>query len=244
MNRRAIVSLLLLPLVSGGMALGRPARAGQLPGRDGQSRGQQVERGQNLKVLGLSFLLPGLAHWSMGQRTRGTAFLAAEAGLWGAFAGFRVQGSIRRDSYVEMARLHAAVERPEGRGEEYYRRISSWPSSDRFNELIRQDARTLYGDDLAGRAAYEQANRVPSDEAWNWESHAAQDRYRQKRSDSRVAFRRARNMLGLAVVNRAVAMVDAALTAHPKNKAGALRLQMLPGGEPASAELRFSYALP
>lgn len=224
---------------SGTVLAGDGLAGGDAPGRDSTP---DPDRARNLKGLGLSLLAPGLAHLNAGERTRGTLFLVAEAGFWTAFAAYRVQGGIRKDSYIEMAKLQAGVERPEERDEEYYRRIGNWPSSDMYNDLVRRDARDLYDDDLAGRAAYFEANKVPADEAWEWESDAAMDRYRQKRNDSRSAYRRGRNILALAAANRLVAVVDFALLSQKKGRSA--RVELIPGPTPNSAEFRFSLAIP
>jgi len=203
------------------------------------------ERSRNLKVLGLSLLVPGLGHVSEGMSRRGVPFMVAEAGFWTAFAVFRTQGALRRDSYVEMARLDAGISRPEGRDEEYYQLIGAWPSSDEYDAVIRRQARSVYGDDLEGRAAYFAAHQVAEDEAWHWESYAAQRRYRMKRIDSQNSFRRARTMVALAAANRVAAVLDFALLA-PKAGRGdrAFHLECLPGPGLASARLALRCDLP
>lgn len=196
--------------------------------------------GADLKKSALSLVVPGLAQMRMGETNRGLVFMAAEAGFWAGFAVFRVQGSLRRDSYIEMAGLFAGVPGPEGRGEEYYRRISNWSSSDAYNEMIRREARARYGDDLEGREAYFEANRVAPDAEWRWESFSAQQRYREKRRDSAAAYKNARNMLGMSLANRVISMLDAALLARRQD----LSLAVTPGDEPASARLSLTFTLP
>jgi hypothetical protein len=168
----------------------------------------------------------------------------AEGAIWTTFGVSRVQGSWRRDSYVEMARLDAGVAEPEGRADSYYRLIGAWPSSDLYNEVVRREARTFHPDDLEARAAYFEANRVSADIAWRWESQAAWDRYHEKRSESRRAYRRARNMLGLALANRVAAMIDAALLAQRDSGRSALRLEVAPGDEPGAGAVQLTLRLP
>ncbi len=196
--------------------------------------------GANLKRSALSLLLPGLGQMRLGETNRGIVFLTAEAGFWAGFAVFQVQGSLRKDSYIEMAELFAGVSDAKGRDDEYYRRISNWSSSFAYNQVIRREARALYGDDLDGREAYYEANRVTPDAEWRWDSHAAQMRYRDKRRDSAAAYKNSRNMLGLALANRVVSMLDAALLARRQG----LSLTMSPGEEPATARLSLTYSLP
>lgn len=200
---------------------------------------------RNLRAMGLSLLLPGLAQYADGQHGRAAAFFAAEAGIWTSFAAFRVQGGLRKDSYVEMAHLYAGVERPAGRADEYYRLLGNWPSSELYDEYVTaRDARSLYPDDLAARAAYIASHGIPADQAWSWQTSAAWGRYRKKRSDSEAAYSHARNMLALAAANRVVALLDATLISGPKGHPRTLHLEMAPGLSAGSTALRLRCAFP
>ncbi len=234
---RGVVATTLL--ASSCVAGAGPARA-----ESGGAEEADRDRRENIKQIGLSLLLPGAAHVRMGEGKRGAAFLLTEVATWSAWTVFRTQGSLRRDSYVEMAELGAGVARAEGRDEAYYRLLGNWSSSDAYDQLVRREARDLYPTDLAARAAYVEANRTPADRAWRWESQAAWDRYRSKRNDSSQAYRRARLMLGLAAANRVVAMVDASLLAGRRGRDTGLSLQAAPGPEPGAASVSLSLRLP
>ena len=196
---------------------------------------------RHLKAIGLSLLLPGSAQLRAGNTSRGLAFLGAEGAIWAAFATFRIQGGLRRDSYLEMARLFAGVEHPDGRDDDYYRLLGLINSSDVYDIVVRSDARRLYEDDLEAREAYLAEHRIPADRAWEWESDAARVRYREKRNDSLSAYRVSRNMVGLAVVNRLASMFDAVLSQH--GGAGETRLSLRPGPELGAARLTLTRKL-
>jgi hypothetical protein len=202
------------------------------------------DRRERVKRIGLSLLLPGAAHLRMGEGRRAAAFLVTEAATWTAWAVFRTQGGLRKDSYVEIAALQAGVLRAGGRDDAYYRLLATWSSSDAYDQLVRREARDRYPNDLAGRAAYFAANRTPVDRAWRWETQTEWDRYRSKRNDSLQAYRNARMMLGVAAVNRLVAMVDASLLAGRRGRDTGLRLQAAPGPGPGSASVSLSLPLP
>jgi hypothetical protein len=236
--RKGWVVVLFLLAVTRVVGVGS-ARA-QSPGAERSNR----DRSEKAKRIGLSLLLPGAAQLRMGDGRRAAAFLVTEAATWTAWVVFRAQGSQRRHSYIEMAELQAGVAHAGGRDEAYYRLLTNWSSSDAYDQLVRRDARDRYPDDLAGRAAYFEANRTPADRAWRWESQTDWDRYRAKCSDSQHAYRSARMMLGVAVANRVVAMVDASLSAGRSRQVSGLRLQMAPGAEPGSALLSLSLRLP
>jgi hypothetical protein len=229
--------LLAAMVASGALGAGGAGGAGSAPG-------SEVSGGENARRIGLSLLLPGAAQLRMGEGHRAVAFLVAEAATWTAWAVFRTQGALRKDSYVEMAELDAGVLRAGGRDDAYYRLLGNWSSSNSYDQLIRREARDLYGDDLQGRAAYFEANRTPADRAWRWKTLASWDRYSAKRNDSRKAYRSARMMLGLAAANRVVAMVDASLLASRRGRNTGLRLQAIPGPDLGSAAVGLSLQLP
>lgn len=178
--------------------------------RGGSSDPVNVARSRNLRAIGLSLLLPGLAQYQAGDRTRGLVHMVAEGALWTAWAGYRIQGNQREDSYVEMAQIFADVDNDD-HDDDYWKTIASYPSSGVFDEVIRREARILYGDDLEARAQYLESNRIGESEQWNWRSDADRLQYQEKRSDAQLSYKRSRNMIGLAVVNRVVAMIDAVL---------------------------------
>lgn len=199
-----------------------------------------------LKVLGLSLLLPGLGHRALGYPERSTALMTADAAIWTSFVTFRVQGSIRKDGYVEMAKTGAGVEQPDGRSDEYYRLLGSYSSSELYDDEIRRDARARFPYDLQARATYFDQHRVPDDQRWEWASSAEWKRYRDKRGDSLHSIKRSHYMLGLAVANRLVAAVDALRLVHRRGQEPALGLFLTadPLDPTAPALVGVSYRLP
>lgn len=241
-----VAGLLLAASMVAGVVPARAetSRVGTSPARTSGEEPSERDRRENAKRIGLSLLLPGAAHLRMGEGRRAAAFLVAEAATWTAWAVFRTQGSLRRDSYIEIAELEAGVAHAGGRDDEYYQLLGNWSSSSAYDQVVRRDARDLYPNDLPSREAYYEANRTPADRAWRWETQAEWDRYRAKRNDSRQAYRRGRMMLGVAVANRVVAMVDASLLAGRHQRAGGLSLQVAPGADLGSASLSLSLRLP
>ena len=166
----------------------------------------------NRSAILTTLLLPGLAQYRLGEKGRGIAFMTVEAALWTGFLGYRIQGWNREDTYREMADLYAGVAEGAPLDDDFYKTIASWPSSDLYNEfVVRRLARTEGGDDLEAREAWYEANKVQGNETWNWSSDVARQEFATKRSDAQNSFKKSRNMIGLAVVNRVVAMIDAVL---------------------------------
>ncbi len=207
--RRGVGTLLLLTFLSAGLAT-----AGEPPGR--------------LKTLGLSLLIPGLGHRALGRTDRAIGFMSAEAVFWGAFGVFETQGRLRKESYIKIAEQSGGVPDASGRSDEYYRLVGRYSSSEIYDDEVRRDARARHGDDLDARAAYFEANRMPADQTWDWASSGARQRYREKRSDSNQAYKRAGYMIGVAVANRLLAAVDAMRLIHARDSDTTFLLSIQP----------------
>jgi hypothetical protein len=174
------------------------------------------------KAMLYSLLLPGLGEYWLGHRTRAQIFFATEAGIWTAFGVFRVQGGNRKDRYREWASVFAGT--PERDNDEYYRVLANYISSEgpfSANETVRRQARALYPDDREAQDAYLLANGHFGDDAWEWESEEAFDRYKQIRKSSLDSYDNASLTLGLLVANRLLSVLDAGLLASRHNRGGA-----------------------
>jgi hypothetical protein len=209
---KAILAVLLLATTWGGAA-----SASEGPDR--------------LEVIGLSLLFPGLGHRAINHTSRGQIFMAADVGTWGGFGGFRLQGHLRRKSYIDMAHIYAGVPSPEGRSDEYYRFLGEFPSSNDYDEEIRREARARYGDDIAARDSYYDAHKMPADQIWQWKSEAEWSRYRDKRNASQLSYKRGRYLLGLAVANRLLAAVDAMRLYHSHGRGNGMSFYL--SGDPS-----------
>lgn len=183
--------------------------------REGESRNPMI-------ALLMSCVLPGWGEMYTGHTARGRAFMAAEAAIWAAYAGFTIQTGMREDDYREFAEVFAGV--PDGAGTGYYQDIADYIRSegyDSYNEAVRDDARSLYPDDPAAQDAYFAENGYFGDAAWEWESEAGFREYRSLRHLAGVSDKKAFYMTGLAVLNRAVSAIDSAWMARRGNRGGA-----------------------
>lgn len=157
------------------------------------------------KVVGLSLLLPGAGHWTMGSRGRAGIFFGAEAIAWTAFGYFKTVQHQKEDDYELYARAHAGID-PEGKSDEFYRTLTFYMNREQYNDEGRliDPARPYYPDDPQWD--------------WQWESEAAMARYRNLRNQSNIAEDRAKYSLGAALLNRLVAAADAWRTARAINR--------------------------
>jgi hypothetical protein len=158
------------------------------------------------KALLLSLILPGAGQAYLGNTGRAKAMLAAEAGVWAAFAAYRIQGGMREDRYKEMARLFAGVERE--MNDDYYLLLAYYLSSEEFNVDVMRDARLRYPGDREAQLEFFEAEGYFGDEEWQWDSLERLEEFSLARTESRHSYRRATLTTGFAVLNRMISMVD------------------------------------
>ncbi|NNE42666.1 MAG: hypothetical protein HKN12_00530 [Gemmatimonadetes bacterium] len=169
-----------------------------------------------LTAVMASAVLPGLGERYLGS-SRANVFHASEALIWASFAGFRIQGDLRRDRYEEFATTNAGA--PGDGDTDYYEHIGLWLSLEEWHDIVRRDARLRFPDDNAAQADFFENNkRYDEGEAWDWSQDETRVRYRQLRSKSERSFRNARLAAGAAVVNRLVSMMDALALARAHNR--------------------------
>ncbi|MCK5832889.1 hypothetical protein KAH81_04365 [bacterium] len=147
-------------------------------------------------AAGLSLLVPGAGQLYLGKKNSARYFLAAEGSIWGAFAGYTVYGNWRKEDYHNYAAIHAGVN-PSGKDNAFFETLLDFNSRDTYNywmHLIYRDEVPLYP--------------TTDEYFWEWESNAAMDEYASIRESSEKAYRTARTILGVALINRVFSVVD------------------------------------
>ncbi len=183
----------------------------------GASMGGNERKNPALAML-MSLAVPGLGELYTGNTGRARGFLAAEAGIWAGYAAFRVQQGLRTDDYKEYANIFAGI--PEGSSSDYYQDVADYirnEGDDSYNEAIRAEARSLYPDDLEAQHAYLKSHGYFGSSAWEWESEQRFEHYRELRHGASLSRKNAFYMTGLAVLNRALSIIDSAWMARRHN---------------------------
>jgi hypothetical protein len=170
---------------------------------------------KNAKLAMLySLILPGLGQQYLGHSGRAKIFYVAEGAIWTSFAVFRIQGNHREDLYKEFAAINAGPK--ERDDDDFYRTIGNFVSSDgpfSANEEVRRQARALFPDDRDAQDQYFEDHAYTGDDAWEWESEDAQQRFGEMRTSSLDAYHRSELAVGLLVANRLVSVLDVGLLA-------------------------------
>jgi len=166
-----------------------------------QSSGEIFEESEGekgpsrLAAAGLSFLLPGAGEMYLGDKRGAALFFSAEGAIWGTFAGFNIYGGWRKQEYRNFGAIHAGLD-PEGKDDQFFEDVLYYQSRDDYNywiHLVYRDEYPLYPE--------------TEEYFWEWQSDEVWDEYADIRSSSEVAYRRARTMLGVALINRVISVV-------------------------------------
>jgi hypothetical protein len=211
----------------------RPARrGGRLP---------TALSGERARLMLQSLTLPGWGQATIGRRREAFVFALLEAGVWGSFTAFRIQEHLRRETYLNTARLFGGIDL-NGRDEEYRRLVGQYLSSEEYNRLVvRRDAANLYYGDPAAYDAYIAEHEVRGSDAWAWESVESLLRYRTERAKTQRATKHAHDALAAAIINRLVSVIHVSRSQTPHGPdQTSWKLECVPAPDDPSA---FRFAL-
>jgi hypothetical protein len=153
----------------------------------------------------LSALVPGCGQYYNGRRQKARYFLAAEALAWIGFASFHSYGDWRKDDFIRFAAVRANA-KLQGKSDEFADIVGFYDDIDQYNSLGRAfDPERPYLQDTP-------------DNHWRWQSDGDRQEYRDLKNRSRESYRRSEFMIGLAVINRIVSVIDAVRDAARANR--------------------------
>ena len=162
------------------------------------------EKKSIVKAALYSALLPGLGEYYVGNRSKARVFFAVEATAWIGYLSYQVYGNWKEDDLIRFASEYADANL-EGKSQEFQDWVGFYDDIDQYNSLGRvQDQDRPYLEDN-------------STNHWRWQSDDDKANYRDLKNRSREAFRRANFLVGLAVVNRIVSIIDAVRDAKRSN---------------------------
>lgn len=171
------------------------------------------------RAMMYSALVPGLGEMYLGEHTRGAVFMGAEVLIM--FAYFRLNKEVdwKTNSYRQFADRYAGIS--SNYGEDYYRLINSYISSDQYNSEIELYLRNRYiiweyNPELYDY--YMQQYMISDEDSWEWESREKWLRYREIRRDKQSLEILSNFALGAALLNRIISIVDSAILARNINR--------------------------
>ncbi len=156
------------------------------------------------KAALLSAIVPGGGQFYVGSKKKARYFLATELVTWVGYAAFKTYGNWREDDYVRYAAVHANAQ-IEGKTEEFVDLVGFYTDIHEYNTL--------------GRAFDPEREFLPDtpENHWQWKSIDERHSFRDLKNRSREAGRRAEFMLGIAIVDRVISIVDAVRGARKAN---------------------------
>ena len=152
-----------------------------------------------------SALLPGGGELYLGQNTKARYFIGAEVLTWVGFFSFRAYANWKEDDYLRLAAERANIDLS-ARDDTFRDLVGFYESIDEYNTF--------------GRVFDPDRPYLPDtpENHWVWQSPDDRRAYRHLKNRSREADRRAEFMIGIAVINRLVSVIDAVVSARRINR--------------------------
>ena len=195
--------------------------------------------GERAQALMRSLTIPGWGQASLGHKTSAMVFGVVEAATWTTFAAFKIQQSMRTESYLKTAELYAGIDL-DGYSEEYRRMVGSYPTSEDYNRyVVYRDAANLFYDQPDLYNQYIAEHSVSGAGGWAWASPESYERYQEQRKEVQRAGQNANVLLAVAVANRLLSALHAARIAGKAEPHG-MRFEMTPHPEDPSG---YAFAL-
>ena len=159
---------------------------------------EEVSSGRKsvFKAALYSALVPGGGQYYLGQRRTARYFFTAEALTWLGYLSFQMYGDWRKSDYIDYAATHANA-RLEGKSDDFVTWVGFYNNIREFNALGRAwDNERPY-------------LRDTPDNHWEWQSTDDRRTFRDLRNRSREAYRRSDFMIGVAIIDRVISIIDA-----------------------------------
>ena len=186
----------------GGQGLPRRSEIGSRTEEEKKDDGGPSNLGNKIKAGTLSAVLPGAGQFYNGQRDKAYIMGGIEVAIWTCYFVFDKQGDNRFESSTEFAGIYAGTS-----GEHtdaYWQNVGRYMDSDAYYEAQLRESRAL-GDPTPDPLAIA--------DQWQWVNSDRRKEFGGLRADANSAYDRRDFMLLFAVVNRAVAVVDAVMGA-------------------------------
>jgi hypothetical protein len=158
---------------------------------------QSVQKTKSTKKAILySALVPGWGEYYAGRKDKAKYFFAVEAITWIAYFSYRTYGNWRKDDMIRLAAEKAGANL-NGRDDHFYDMVGFYEDVHEYNTLgrITDPSRPYYHD--------------TTEFYWNWQGADERENYRELKNSFRSAFKNSETVIGLAILNRLISIVDA-----------------------------------
>lgn len=157
------------------------------------------------KAALLSAAMPGAGEYYLGHKSKARVFFAAEAVSWAGFTAYKIYSHWKKDDLIRFAneRANASLD---GKSDDFLDLVGYYTSVRDYNRFGRVfDPERPYFDEN-------------SSDYWQWQSDRDRQAYRSLKNASREANRRSKFMIGAAIINRIVSVIDAVRDARRQDR--------------------------
>jgi hypothetical protein len=157
------------------------------------------------KAALLSAAMPGAGEYYLGHKSKARVFFAAEAVSWAGFAAYKVYSHWKKDDLIRFANERASANL-DGKSDDFFDLVGYYTSVRDYNTFGRVfDPQRPYLDEN-------------SSDYWQWQSDHDRQVYRSLKNAGREANRRSKFMIGAAIINRIVSVIDAVRDARRQDR--------------------------
>jgi hypothetical protein len=157
-----------------------------------------------------SLAVPGLSQVTNG-RAYGYAMMASEVGIISSMMYFNNEEKLKAREAYEFALKFAHINMGKY-SDQYFRTLSRYDSSGfeagGYNYEVLETARQIYPHDPEAQQQYVDANAIPDDQAWNWDSTETRGKYSKIRIKSQDMRDYGSIAVGVLILNHLVSGVD------------------------------------
>jgi len=152
-------------------------------------------------------VLPGSGQLLLRERLRGEVYLLTDGLLFLSFIASRTYGKFINQDAVLFAAWHSGANQNK-KGDEYYKILEEYNSSNEYNEIVLREGRNRYPDDPEKQKDYLTKNGYFGEDSWQWASDSARIDYWRMRRRARNYHLRAKFFFAGNLLLRAISVFD------------------------------------
>ncbi|AFN75036.1 hypothetical protein MROS_1802 [Melioribacter roseus P3M-2] len=154
----------------------------------------QSKKNAGLAIL-YSMILPGMGELYAGDYGSGIYFTAADAALWGVYAGYSIYGKWKEDDYKAFAVSNGGIS-TDGKDDSYYASIGIYMNIEEYNRIQELNRSFAY--------VYDTDTHY-----WRWNNNEDRRKYRELWKSSEQAYNNLRFAVGALILNRIISAINA-----------------------------------
>jgi len=168
------------------------------------------------KAFLFSAVVPGAGEFYTRSYVKGSVSLITEIALISSLVYFNNEQDRAVNSYKKYASTKLGIN--QDMEDDYYKTIASFVSNRQYDENVRLNAQNYYGYGTIGYNDFVTANSISEELAWDWESTAQLQKYKDIRSRKQDYRQYASIASGIMIVHHIYSAVSTAISSKSHNK--------------------------